>query len=150
MDYVDIKDIEMHDAQWQKNKLHRRKIAIPLYGSISCGMLKFINNNIEGYVEIPKHMVGEGDYFVLRTSGDSMIDAGIEDGNLIIVKKQSTADDGNIVAVMINNEVTLKRFFRLDKTKKYKLHPENSAYEDIIVDNCDILGVAVKILRNIK
>ena len=62
MDNVDIKDIEIHDAQWQKNKLNRRKIAIPVYGSISCGMLKFINNNIEGYVEIPKHMVGEGDY----------------------------------------------------------------------------------------
>ena len=149
MDYIDIKNIVRHDATWHQNKLIHNKIIIPIYGDISCGQLKSIDNNIEGYIEIPRYMIGDGNYFVLHTSGDSMINADIHDGDLIIIKRQSTADNGNIVAVMIDNEVTLKRFFRLDNIRKYKLHPENSNYDDIIVDNCDILGVAVKILKNL-
>ena len=149
MDYIDFTHIVLHDATWQRNKLCNNMTVIPIYGNISCGHLRSIDENIDGYIEIPKHMIGDGDYFLLHASGDSMINAGIHDGDLIIIKRQPTAENGNIVAVMIDDEVTLKRFFRLDNVRQYKLHPENSNYDDIIIDNCDVLGIAVKILKNL-
>lgn len=149
MDYINGKNIVIHEEEWQKYKVNTNKIVLPIYGNISCGQLKSIDNNLEGYLEIPKRLIGNGDYFVLRTSGDSMVEADIHDGNLIIIKRQSTAENGDIVAVMVDNDVTLKRFFKLEDIQKYKLHPENSNYDDIIVDNCDILGIAVKILKNL-
>lgn len=149
MDYIDIKNILIHDAEWQSDKINDNKIIIPIYGSISCGQLKLIDSNLEGYIEIPKRLIGNGDYFVLRTSGNSMINANIHDGDLIIIRRQANAENGDIVAVMVDNEVTLKRFFMLEDVQKYKLHPENSNYDDIVVDNCDILGVAIKILKNL-
>ena len=149
MDFIDTKKIVKHDSAWQQNKINSNNAVLPIYGNISCGQLKFIDDNLEGYIEIPKQMIGDGDCFVLRTSGDSMIDADIYDGDLIIIKRQSTAENGDIVAAMIDNEVTLKRFFKLDDVKKYKLHPENTNYNDIIVDECDVLGVAVKIIKNL-
>lgn len=149
MDYIDIKEIVQHDSTWQNNKIDPTKTVIPIVGDIPCGQFRLINDNIEGYIEIPKYMIGPGDYFVLRTKGDSMIDADIHDGDLIIIKRQSTADNGSIAAVMIDNKVNLKRFFKLDDIHKYRLHPENSNYDDIIVDSCDILGIAVKIIKNI-
>ena len=149
MDFIDTKKIVKHDSAWQQNKINHNNAVLPIYGNISCGQLKFIDDNLEGYIEIPKRMIGDGDYFVLRTSGDSMINADIYDGDLIIIKRQSTAENGDIVAAMIDNEVTLKRFFKLDDKEKYKLHPENTNYNDIIIDECDVLGVAVKILKTL-
>ena len=149
MDFIDTKKIVKHDSAWQQNKINSNNAVLPIYGNISCGQLKFIDDNLEGYIEIPKRMIGDGDYFVLRTSGDSMINADIYDGDLIIIKRQSTAENGDIVAAMIDNEVTLKRFFKLDDKEKYKLHPENTNYNDIIIDECDVLGVAVKILKTL-
>lgn len=104
---------------------------------------------MEGYIEIPKNLIGDGDYFVLRASGNSMINADIYDGDLIIIKRQTTAENGDIVAAMVDNDVTLKRFFMLGDIQKYKLQPENSSYNDMIVDSCDILGIAIKKLKNI-
>ncbi len=149
MDIIHSKKIYYHDATWQQYSLNGSRTILPIYGNISCGHLKSINDNIDGYIEIPKTMIGSGDYFVLRASGDSMINADIYDGDLIVIQRQPTAENGDIVAVMINDEVTLKRFFRLDGINKYKLQPENSNYNDIVVDNCDILGIAIKKLGDL-
>lgn len=151
MDYLNKRNtnIHIHDTEWEFTTIPEDKNIFKIYGNISCGKFKFIDDNIMGYIEIPKEFIGDGDYFVLRTSGDSMIDCGINDGDLLIIQRQSSADDGQIAAVMVENSVTLKRFYRLTKERKYRLHPENPNYQDIILDSCEILGVAVKIIKDL-
>lgn len=74
-----------------------------------------------------------------------MIDVGIDDGDLVLVRKQDQANDGQIVVALVDDSATLKRFYRDPKNKRFRLHPENAAYEDIFVDHCDIQGVAVTV-----
>ena len=150
MDFIYKDKLIYHDASWQQQKIRKNRCIIPIYGQISCGYLKSIDDNVDGYIEIPKDMIGKGDYFVLRASGDSMINADIHNGDLIIIQRQTTADDGDIVAVMIDNDVTLKRFFRLDDIHAYELKPENPKYNATIVKDCDILGVATKKIESLK
>lgn len=123
---------------------------ISLYGKIKCGEPNFINDYREAVLEIPQRMIGQGDFFALRARGDSMVGAGINDGDILIVKMQEYAENGQIVVARIDQEVTLKRFYLLKDERKYLLHPENSVYEDIITDSCTIMGVAVKIIKNIE
>ena len=132
------------------NKAKRGNIIITLFGAIACGIPNFIDDNREGMIEIPKKMLGSGDYFALRAKGDSMIDAGIKENDILIIKMQNYAEDGQIVVARIDQDVTLKRLFRIENDKMVLLHAENEKYDDIRTDDCDILGVAVKIIRNIE
>lgn len=132
------------------NKSKRGNISVTLFGYIACGIPNFIDDNREGMIEIPKKMLGSGDYFALRAKGDSMIDAGINENDILIIKMQNYADDGQIVVARIDQDVTLKRLFRLENDKMVLLHPENEKYDDIRTYDCDILGVAVKIIKNIE
>ena len=122
---------------------------IPVYGKISGGKFGFMDCDIEGYIEIPKSMIGNGEYFALRASGDSMVDAGIEDGDIVIVEKHPSPDNGKIAVIRVEDSVLLKRFYRLESKRKYLLHPENAAYEDIIIDECEVLGIAKKVLKDL-
>ena len=122
---------------------------MPIYGDIPCGELGYLDDNIEGYVEIPNGLIGTGEYFVLQADGDSMIGAGINDTDLVIIRKQDYADDGDIVVAFVDSKVTLKRYYKLRDIKAYRLHAENEAYEDKIVKDCQVLGVAVKILKDL-
>ena len=124
-------------------------VMVNVYGNISCGYPKFLDDDIEGFLEIPYSMVGPGEFFVLRASGDSMIGAGISDGDLILIKKQNFADDGQIVVAVHDGEVTLKKIFYDTEEKKYRLHPENETYKDIVLDEVEILGIATKIIKDI-
>ena len=108
----------------------------PIVGSIPCGSPQYEEENIEEYVSLPTAIFGKGDFFILRASGQSMIDAGIDDGDLVVVKKQVEANDGDIVVALVDNQNTLKRYFRDDENKKIILHPENKKMKDIIVDEC--------------
>ena len=83
--------------------------------------------------------------FMLRTYGDSMIDIGIRKGDLIVVKKQNYANDGDIIVALVDGETTLKRFFK--EGSKIILHPENKTMKDIIVKECDIQGVLVSCIK---
>ena len=87
--------------------------------------------------------------YVLRTRGDSMIDLGIEDGDLVVVKKQNSAQIGDIVVALHNNENTLKTLWFNKETKRYILHPENKSMEDIEVENLLIQGVAKYIIKSL-
>ncbi len=124
-------------------------ISIPIVGRIACGTPNLAEENIEEYVSLPESLFGSGDFFILRASGNSMIDAGIESGDLVIVRIQNDACDGQIVVALVDNEATLKRFYRDRDTGRIILHPENSALKDIVVDNCVIQGVAVKVIKDL-
>lgn len=130
--------------------VRKRHFLIPIYGDIPCGSPNFIDDELKGYLEIPDNMIGDGEYFVLRAKGDSMIDAGIFSGDLIIIKKQNYAEESQIVAAFVDGETTLKRFFKNDSERLVELRPENKRYKTIYASECIILGVAVKIIKDIK
>ena len=120
-----------------------------ILGSISCGVPNFAEENIEEYVSLPESMFGKGEFFILKAKGESMIEVGIEEGDLVVIKAQNYAEEGQIVVALVEDEATLKRFYKDKKTNRVRLHPENSKMEDIIVDNCIIQGVAVKVIKDL-
>ena len=118
-------------------------------GSVVCGEPQLEEENFEEYIALPTAVFGNGPFFLLRAKGNSMIEAGIESGDLVVVKKQNTAHDGDIIVALVNNETTLKRFYRDKKNKCIRLHPENKDMEDILVKECYIQGVAQHIIKKI-
>lgn len=128
----------------------------PIVGMVACGQPITAVENIQGYLPINKEYFGAGDYMALIAEGNSMINVGIDDGDLVIVRRQSTAEDGQIVVAMVYNDydsecsATLKRFYHTDKVNVFRLHPENDEMEDIIVGEVEILGIAVKVLKDLK
>jgi len=150
MDIINRKDLVFYEKDWNSSNLsNKRNLLLTIYGKVSCGKLKFIDDNVEGYVEIPSSILGEDKYFVLKSDGDSMINAGIKKGDLLVIKIQSHAENGDIAVVELDNKVTLKRFYKLEDKHQYKLHPENEKYDDIYLEKCNILGIAVKIIKDI-
>ena len=121
--------------------------SVPVLGEVACGSPILAEENIEEYVRLPVSLFGKGDFFILRARGDSMINAGIEDGDLVLARKQDVAEYNQIVVALVGDEATLKRF-RPQGGKIY-LHAENPEYDDIVLDSCLIQGVAVKIIKNI-
>ncbi len=120
------------------------------YGRVPCNIPKLTGDeNYETY-PICDSILGSGEFYLLEASGDSMINAGIEDGDLIVIRSQSTAENGQIVVACIDGETTLKRFFKDDDNKRFVLHPENEKYEDIVCKELNIQGVAVNIIKSIE
>ena len=118
-------------------------------GSIPCGPPETVEALVEDYVSLPMAIFGAGETYVLRTSGDSMIGAGIEEGDYVVVKKQSIANIGDIVVALNGNENTLKTLRYNRRKKKYVLHPENDAMEDIEVDELVVQGVAKFVIKSL-
>lgn len=131
-------------------KMKAAAIRVPVLGTIACGIPKFAEENIEEYVRLPVALFGKGNFFILRTYGDSMIEAGIDNGDLVLIRQQNYADEGQIVVALMEDEATLKRFYPEPKKHRIRLHPENSHMDDIYVDNCEIQGVAVKVLKDLE
>lgn len=132
------------------DKLDDSSVSVGLIGSISCGELTFAQENITDYFKLPASLIGNGEFFMLRASGDSMIDAGIDDGDLVVIRKQSTANDGDIVVALCGDDATLKRFYRGRANRRFILHPENERLADIIVeDDLIIQGIAVKVIKDL-
>ena len=123
---------------------------LPIVGEIACGGPILAEENIESYVTFSKELLGSGKFFILRVKGDSMINAGINDGDLVIVRQQETAEIGQIVVALIGNEATLKRYYLDNKRKKIRLHPENDKMEDMFFDDIAIQGIAVKVLKDLE
>lgn len=145
-----ITDVNVHDVCWSPKNIDSKGIQIlSIYGDVSCGNFKLIEDCIEGYLEIPQSMLGGAEYFVMKAKGQSMIEAGINDGDLLIIQKKPSPNDGEIAVVLRDEKVVLKRFYRLRKEEKYRLRPENEQYQDKIVDSCEVLGVAVKVIKDI-
>ena len=122
----------------------------PIVGRIACGTPLFAEENIEEYVRLPEALFGTGELFLLRAEGNSMVEAGIDDGDLVVIRKQDTADVGQIVVALVEDEATLKRYYPEPEKGRVRLHPENEQMEDIFVRDCLIQGVAVKLIKNMR
>ena len=123
-------------------------VNVPILGAIPCGTPEDISESIEKNVPIPTMLLGSGEYFLLRTQGLSMINAGIEPDDIVLVRKTYEADTGSIVAALTeDNETTLKRLAWDSENARYYLQPENDDFEPIY-DNFSIQGVVEKIIKD--
>jgi repressor LexA len=122
-------------------------VAVPLVGRIAAGVPITAEEQIEDVFTLPQRLVGDGDLFLLQVVGDSMIDAAICDGDWVVVRSQSTAEKGEIVAAMIDGEATVKTFVQRDD--HVWLMPHNPAFAPILGDHAEILGKIVAVLRAI-
>ncbi|WP_131738072.1 transcriptional repressor LexA [Actinomadura roseirufa] len=118
---------------------------VPLVGRIAAGGPILAEEAVEDVFTLPKQLVGEGTHFLLKVTGDSMIEAAIADGDWVVVRQQPVAEQGDIVAAMIDGEATVKTFKRKDG--HIWLMPQNSAYEPIPGDEASVLGRVVAVLR---
>ena len=120
-------------------------INVPIVGRVSAGSPILATENIEDYIALPQSMLGEGEHYVLGVRGESMIEAGIMDGDYVVVRKQPTAYNGDIVVAMVEDDATVKRFYR--ENGHFRLQPENSTMGPIIVPEVTILGKVVSLYR---
>ena len=121
--------------------------AVVYTGSVPCGSPETVEAMIEDYVSLPVSIFGSDEMYILRTRGDSMIEAGIEEGDYVVIKKHTTANIGDIVVALHDNENTLKTLRYDQNRRKYILHPENADMEDIEVDDLTIQGVAKFVIK---
>jgi len=133
----------------KQKKKSEESVEVPVLGKIACGVPKFAEGNIEEYVRLPVSLFGYGEFFILVANGDSMIDIGIDDGDMVLIRRQNYAEPGQVVVALMEDEATLKRYFPEPELRRVRLHPENSEMNDIYVEECVIQGVAVKVLKDI-
>ncbi|HEU4975186.1 MAG TPA: transcriptional repressor LexA [Baekduia sp.] len=124
-----------------------RPTGLPVVGQVAAGQPILAEENIEEYVEVPPVAGGEQGEYILRIRGESMIDAGILDGDYVVVRKQENATDGDIVVALVGEEATVKRFFR--EADHVRLQPENATMEPIRTKEAQILGRVVGLFRSV-
>ncbi|MBP3411145.1 MAG: transcriptional repressor LexA [Clostridia bacterium] len=118
---------------------------VPLVGRVTAGLPILATQNIEDYLTLPQHMLCHDDLFCLRVQGESMIEIGILDGDIIVVREQNNAENGEVVVAMIEDEATVKRIFY--EEKRVRLQPENRHMEPIYADNAQVLGKVIALFR---
>jgi repressor LexA len=123
--------------------------SVPILGAVPCGPLTDVEEYIEGYVRLPETFIGNGKFYFLKASGNSMIGAGINDGDLVLIKQQTIANVGDIIVALVENEVTLKRLAYDNEQGCHYLHPENKRMKDIYPDRIEVQGVAVKVVKDL-
>ena len=141
--------IEIIKPNITRNKSHDEIVSLPLLGQIAAGAPIEAISDDTNYIDFPKSLIGNGEFFVLNVKGDSMIEAGILDGDKAIIKKSQTAENGDIIVALIDNEeVTLKRLIK--RSGQVALQPENKAYETRIYghNRVKIQGILSNIYRN--
>ncbi len=120
-------------------------IPLPVVGNVAAGSPILAEQNIDAYFPVPVDFIGQGTHFILKVKGDSMIEAGILDGDFLIVRQQSDAANGEIIVAILEDEATVKRYFKRDGY--IELRPENSLMEPFIVENIQIAGKVSGLLR---
>lgn len=120
-------------------------LSLPVVGSVAAGTPILAVQNIDSYLSVPVDFLGKGNHFILKVQGDSMIEAGIMDGDYLIVKEQSDASNGEIVVALLDDEATVKRLYKRDGY--FELRPENSSMSPIIAENVAIAGKVAGLLR---
>lgn len=135
----------LEEASWRQKAL----IPVPLVGQVQAGQPVLAEENIEDTYPLPAQLIGADHVFMLRVKGDSMINAGILNGDLLLVRQQSTASNGEIVVALVNGEeATVKRFYK--EPNRIRLQPENDYFEPIYCHDVTILGKAVGIFRTLS
>ena len=127
------------------NLTRREVVNVPLVGTVAAGVPLLAEENIENYYPIPVELLPNAETFMLNVKGNSMINAGIFDGDQLIVERCSTAYDGEIVVAPVDDSATVKRFYKEDGY--YRLQPENDEMDPIIVDHLEILGKVIGLFR---
>lgn len=135
--------IEIMDENF--NLTRREVVNVPVIGSVAAGQPLLAVENIEAYFPLPAEMIPNHDTFMLKVKGDSMVNAGIFEGDKVFVQKQPTAENGDIVVALVDDSATVKRFYK--ESGHIRLQPENNAYEPIIVPDCTILGKVFGVFR---
>ena len=135
--------IEIIDDEF--NMTRRDMVNVPIIGTVTAGVPIFATENIEGYFPVLSESLPQGEVFMLHVKGESMINAGILDGDDVIIRKQTTARNGQIVCALIDDSATIKTFYKEDG--HIRLQPENDTMEAIIVPDCTILGVVAALYR---
>lgn len=130
------------------NFVRNSTTAVPVIGRVTAGQPILAEENLEDYVSIPDVMLGDGEHFILLVRGESMIEAGILDGDYIVVRRQQEANNGDIVVAMIDDSATVKRFFK--ENGHFRLQPENKTMAPIYTREVTILGKVVSLYRMVK
>ena len=128
-------------------KVQKSNSGIPICGSIPCGSPVEEAEHIDTIVSLPSAIFGTGEMYILVARGDSMKNAGIDDGDYVVVEKKKSVSEGEVVAALVENESTLKRFYHDKINKQIILRPENEKYSDIVVPFCEIQGVAKFVIK---
>ncbi|MDO5634649.1 MAG: transcriptional repressor LexA [Micrococcus sp.] len=132
---------------WHTGNDEGASVMVPWVGRIAAGGPILADQQVEDTMSLPKRLTGEGELFMLRVSGDSMVDAAICDGDWVVVRRQNTATNGEIVAALLEDEATVKTFRQRDGHTW--LLPQNTAYEPILGDHATIMGRVVTVLRSL-
>ena len=127
------------------NLTRREMVNVPVIGNVAAGQPLLAVQNIENYFPIPAEYMPNQETFMLKVKGESMINAGILDGDHILVERQSTASNGEIVVALVDDSATIKTYYKEDG--HYRLQPENDTMDPIIVDECSILGKVFGVFR---
>ena len=127
------------------NLARREVVNVPLIGQVAAGQPILAVENITNYFPIPAEFLNNSETFMLNVKGDSMINMGIYDGDMIIVRRQQTADNGEVIVALVDDSATVKRFYKEDG--HYRLQPENDFMDPIIVDNVEIVGKVIGLIR---
>jgi repressor LexA len=120
-------------------------VNVPVLGNVAAGMPILATENIENYFPIPAEFMPNQDVFMLHVKGDSMINAGIFDGDNILVRQQTTAANGDMVVALVDDSATVKTFYK--ENGYYRLQPENDHMDPIIVDDVSVLGIVFGVFR---
>ncbi len=123
-----------------------KSVEVPVMGRVAAGYPILAVEDIEGYVPVPKRLSNGRELFALRVQGESMINAGILDEDIVIVNRTPVAENGEIVVALVEDEATVKRFYKEDG--RFRLQPENDAFDPIIVDEVVLLGKVISLIRN--
>ena len=135
--------IEILDESF--NMIRREMVNVPIIGTVAAGQPILAEQNIEGYFPIPTEYMPNKQSFMLKVKGESMINAGIFDGDKVLVKQQATAENGDIVVALVDDSATVKTYYK--ENGRYRLQPENDSMDPIIVDKCEILGKVFGVFR---
>lgn len=127
------------------NLTRREMVNVPLVGTVAAGLPILAEENIESYFPFPVEVLPNKEVFMLRVKGDSMINAGIFEGDQVLVEQQKTAENGDIVVALLDDSATVKRFYK--EEDHYRLQPENDTMSPIIVDDVEVLGKVIGLLR---